>query len=222
MTLISLRQAVCEATQHLDKLGLFPLGMGCISGIDREQGTVVVKPAAIAPERLTPGDMVVMDPAGRRIEGNLDPASEVETHLALYQEFGTVGAMVSFYSPSATIFAQACRPIPCLGVLHARFFKGEIPVTRALRKPEVERNYAKGMATVIAERFARLSTQEIPGVIVAHHGAVAWGMDVAGACLKAQALEHVAYLALGARQLASPSEPLPGVLLDKHYQGTLG
>ena len=217
MTLTALRKDVCEASQNLEKKGFFLAGMGCVSGIDRGQGRIVVKPVGVPGDRLMPDDMLVLDLAGKALEGSLEPSPEVAAHAHLYREFPEVGGVVSLYSPHATMFAQAQRPIPCLGMVHARFFKGEIPVTRALRKPEIERSYGKGVAAVIVERFSRMDALEIPGVLVAHHGAFAWGRSVADAVLNSEVLERAAQLAFGTRLLAPQSEPLPSMFLDKHF-----
>jgi L-ribulose-5-phosphate 4-epimerase len=104
-----------------------------------------------------------------------------------------------------------------LGVVHARCFKGEIPVTRALRKPEIERNYEKSLGGVIVERFSRIDPLEIPGVLVAHHGPFTWGRTVGDAVLKSAALERAAQLAYGTLVLAPQAQPVPSALSDKHF-----
>jgi L-ribulose-5-phosphate 4-epimerase len=217
MTLKVLRKDVCEANKDLGRRHLISLGMGCASGIDRERGVVVVKPSAIPYACLTPEDMLVVDLAGKVVEGALTPAPDVAAHLYLYQEFKAVGGIVNVFGSHATRFAQAERPIPCFGIIHARFFKGEIPVTRALRKPEIERNYERSLGSVITERFSRLDAMEIPGVLVAHHGPFSWGKTVEEAVVHAAALEMIAELALGTMQLSPQMAPISGILSEKQF-----
>ena len=217
MTFKVLRKGVCEANKDLEKFGLLCLGMGCASAIDRNRGLVVAKPIGIPTACLTPEDMLVVDLTGKVIEGTLEPTPEVLAHLALYQEFGAIGGVVNTFSPCATQFAQAERPIPCFGIVHARFFKGEVPITRALRKPEMERNYEKSLGNVIIEKFSRMDAMDRPGVLVPHHGPFAWGRSVEEAVLKSVALEKVAELALGTLQLAPQMGPISGIISERQF-----
>lgn len=217
MSLSEIRKDVCKANRELERHGLLFLEQGGASAIDRERGLVVARPAGISHTNLAPEDMLVVDMAGRLVEGDKAPAPELAAHLFIYHAFKDVGGIANTVSPYATMFAQAERPIPCLGVVHARCFKGDIPVTRALRKPEIERSYEKSLGMVIVERFARLDPLEIPGALVAHHGAYAWGATVAQAVLRSAAVEKVAQLAYGTLTLAPQAQPIPGMLLDRHF-----
>jgi len=219
MTLKALRKDVCEANKNLEQFGLLIQGMGCASAIDRERGVVIAKPAAIPHVALTPEDMLVMDLAGAVVDGTLEPSPEMAAHLCLYRDFGGIGGVVNTSSPSATMFAQAERPIPCLGMIHASFFKGEIPVTRALRKPEIDRGYDRFLGNVIVERFVRLDATALQGVLVARHGPFAWGRTVVDALHRATALEQAARLAIGTLQLSPNIAPLAVMLSDKQYSG---
>ncbi|HBR34713.1 MAG TPA: L-ribulose-5-phosphate 4-epimerase, partial [Firmicutes bacterium] len=48
---------------------------GNVSGIDREQGLVVIKPSGVPYKELTAEQMVVVDLDGKVVEGNLNPSS---------------------------------------------------------------------------------------------------------------------------------------------------
>lgn len=217
MTLASLRQEVCEANRTLAQQGLVMSGLGSVTRIDRAAGRIVCTPAKADFDRLMPDQMLVLDEAGQVIEGQGEPGLEVVAHVALYREFPHIGAVANTYGPYATMFAQAERGIPCLGVVHARYFKGEIPVTRMLRKPEVERQYGKSLASVIVERFARMDSREMPAVLVARHGAFVWANTVADVVRTAETVERVAQMAWGIRLLAPQAEPMPVMLIEKHF-----
>lgn len=217
MTHHALRQEVCDANRDLHKNNLVFLGRGEVSGFDREQGIMVVKPASIPHERLTPDDMLVLDLTGSRLEGVLAPGPDAITHLYLALSFVEVNAIASSYSPHATMFAHAMRPIPCLGSLHAAHFKGEIPVARMLRKPELDRSYEKSLAAVIIERFGRMAPLETPAVLLSSHGTVSWGKTAGEAVLKALAVELLAQMALGTLQLAPAIQPVPAMLIDRAF-----
>lgn len=217
MTLKVLREEVCAANHDLQAKGLTFLGRGEVTGFDREQKIMVVKPAGVAHALLTPDDMLVIDFEGSRLEGALAPSPDAITHLYLAQSFVEVNAIASSYSPHALMFTHAQRPIPCLGSVHAGHFKGEIPVTRMLRKPELDRSYEKSLASVVTERFGRMAPLDTPAVLIASHGALAWGRTLGEAVLKAGAVEQLARIALGTLQLAPAVQPIPAMLVDRSF-----
>src|SRR5271155_2249797 len=113
MQLRELREQVLDANLELVRQGLVLYTFGNASGIDRERGLVVIKPSGVAYERLTAEDLVIVDLSGRIVEGELNPSSDVKTHLLLYREFPAIGGVVHTHSEFATSWAQAGRAIPC-------------------------------------------------------------------------------------------------------------
>jgi L-ribulose-5-phosphate 4-epimerase len=217
MLLEQLRQEVCEANRDLDRQKLVLMTWGNVSGIDREKGLMVIKPSGVPYSKLTPDNMVVVDLAGSPIEKAMQPSSDAPTHLALYAAFPEIGGITHTHSTHATMFAQAGRPIPCLGTTHADHFYGEVPVTRTLRKREIEENYERNTGLVIVELFNRRDPLQMPAVLVAHHGPFTWGKTPMMSVQNSVALEEVARMAMGTLQLAPQHPPMPGILLDKHF-----
>src|SRR5688572_28113349 len=64
-----LKQQVYAANMELPQRGLITLTWGNVSGIDRAAGLFVIKPSGVAYDTLRPEDMVVVDLAGKRVEG---------------------------------------------------------------------------------------------------------------------------------------------------------
>jgi len=213
-----LRSEICQANRQLAATGMVVLTWGNVSGIDRARGVVAIKPSGVPYESLTPTDMVIVDLAGTVVEGSLRPSSDTPTHLALYRAWDAIGGVAHTHSACATMFAQACRPIPCLGTTHADSFYGEIPVTRSLTEAEVAADYETNTAAVVIERFAELSPVDTPAALVANHGPFAWAPGPAAAAETAVIVEHVARMALGTMQINPDVPPLMGYILDKHYQ----
>jgi len=129
MSLKELKERVWKANQDLVDYKLVTLTWGNVSGCHREKGLVVIKPSGVSYEELKPENMVVVDLEGNKVEGKLNPSSDTPTHLVLYRAFAEVSGIVHTHSDYATIFAQACRPLPCLGTTHADHFHGEVPLT---------------------------------------------------------------------------------------------
>jgi L-ribulose-5-phosphate 4-epimerase len=129
MLLESLRQQVVRANQEIARRGLAPHTFGNASGVDRSgsEPLVAIKPSGVDYAALTPGDLVVTDLDGKIVEGSLRPSSDLDTHTLLYREFPQIGGIVHTHSEFATAWAQAGRPIPCLGTTHADYFHDRFP-----------------------------------------------------------------------------------------------
>ena len=134
-----LKELVFQANLLLPKHGLITFTWGNVSGIDREQGLVVIKPSGVDYEVMKAEDMVVVDlERGKTAEGSLKPSSDTPTHLELYKAFPNIGGIVHTHSRWATSFAQAGRGIAALGTTHGDYFHGEIPCTRKMTTAEIE------------------------------------------------------------------------------------
>jgi len=96
-------------------------------------------------------------------------------------------------------------------------FTARIPITRELRRAEIERNYETATGLVIVERFSRLNPVEMPGALVAQHGPFAWGPSATIAMQNAVVLEEVARLALDTLRLNPEAAPVSPFLLEKHF-----
>jgi L-ribulose-5-phosphate 4-epimerase len=188
-----------------------------ISGINRASGFIAITPADIPTSELDPAHITLLDLSGGVIEGALPPSPDAPTHLALYHSFKTVGGISHAHTRYATMFAQAGRPIPCFGTTHADKFHGDIPVTRAMRKPELEANVEYSTGLIILERFSRLNPIEMPAALVMYHGPVTWGPTATAAVANSIALENIARLAFGTLQLNPAQTPLPAILQDRHF-----
>jgi L-ribulose-5-phosphate 4-epimerase len=214
-----LKQEVLEANLQLPKHGLVTFTWGNVSGIDRKQGLVVIKPSGVPYEKLKAEDLVVVDLDGTIVEGRLRPSSDTPTHVALYRCFPYIGGIVHTHSPWATSWAQAGRSIPALGTTHADYFYGEIPCTRALTKEEINRAYEVETGNVIIETFETggIDPLAMPGVLVTGHAPFCWGKNANEAVHNAVVLEEVAKMALHTFQLSPGIGPIDQYLLDKHY-----
>ncbi|WP_319243578.1 L-ribulose-5-phosphate 4-epimerase [uncultured Propionivibrio sp.] len=214
-----LKQEVLEANLDLPKLGLVDFTWGNVSGKDADTGAIVIKPSGVPYETMKVEDMVVVDRDGKRIEGTLNPSSDLATHVELYRHFPTLGGIVHTHSTWATVWAQACRGIPAFGTTHADYFYGEIPCTAVLTEAEVKEHYEAQTGIAIVERFkaGKLDPKDVPAVLVANHGPFAWGKTAHDAVHNAAVLELTARMALLSLQLAPNLPPMPQYLLDKHY-----
>jgi L-ribulose-5-phosphate 4-epimerase len=212
-----LKQQVFQANLDLVKHGLVIHTWGNVSGRDSTSGLIVIKPSGLDYERMKLSDMVVLDPDGKVVEGNLRPSTDAPTHLILYKTYSNLGGVVHTHSTYATSWAQAGKAIPPFGTTHADHFYGEVPCTRMLTEKEVDSDYEVNTGRVIIENIANSDPLSIPSILVKCHGPFSWGKDPETAVYNAVALEEVARMALYT-VLLGKKEPVDNYLLDKHFK----
>ena len=216
----ALRAEVAAANTEIDRAGLVTLSFGDVSGVDRDAGVLVIKPSGAPYATLRPEDLVVVAlDDGRVVEGELRPSVDTPTHRALYQAFPEVGGVVHTHSPYASAWAQAGKPIPCFGTTHADFFRGDVPVTRALHPDELGDAYEEDTGRVIVEtlQHAGRSPVEAPGVLVVSHGPFTWGRTPMAAVEIAVALEAVAAMAFRTLAIEASTAQIGPELLSRHF-----
>ena len=216
--LLELKEKVWKANLDLVKYDLVTHTFGNVSGMDRDQELIVIKPSGMAYEELMPDDMVVVDLEGNTIDGRLNPSSDTPSHIEIYKAFPEVGGVTHTHSEYATMFAQANKEIPCLGTTHADHFYGAVPVTRMISEEEIAENYERNTGKVVVERFADLDPMEMPGILVVGHGVFTWGKTPEEAALNGMILERVAKIAWGTLMLDNRCEGIPESLLNKHFR----
>lgn len=218
LALQELRERVVDANVRLVREGLVELTFGNASAADREAGVMAIKPSGVPFAALQAEDIPVLELAtGEVVAGSLRPSSDTPTHLALYRAFAGIGGVVHTHSPYATAWAQARRPIPCLGTTHADHFAGAVPVTRALRAEEIAAGYEDATGAVIVETLAATDPLAMPGVLVCSHGPFTWGASPEDAVENAVALEVVAAIAYRALRIAADADPIDDALRAKHF-----
>lgn len=214
-----LRQQVYKANMALASSGLVTATFGNVSGADFERGVMLIKPSGVPYERLQPSDLVPVSlETGDVLDSTLRPSSDTPTHLELYRHF-KCGGIVHTHSALATAFAQARRPIQCLGTTHADYFRGDVPVTRPMTREEVEHDYERNTGLVIVETFTNLglSPEDVRAALVANHGPFVWADAADRAVEYAGILEYLARLNLVTHQVALGEHVPADYLVDKHY-----
>lgn len=211
-----LKKDVFDANLELVNRGLVVYTWGNVSGIDREQGLVVIKPSGVPYEKMTADDMVVLDLDGNVLTSKLKPSSDTPTHLYLYKHFPEIGGVVHTHSEWATSWAQAGMSIPPFGTTHADYFFGPIPCSRKLTEAEINGKYEEETGKVIVETFKGIDPNAVPAVLVSGHGPFTWGTSASNAVHNAVVLEEVAKMAHHTVSL-NKVKPLDQFLLNKHY-----
>lgn len=215
-----IREAAYEANVRIVEAGLVLLTWGNASAADRERDVFAIKPSGVPYSELSPKAMVVVSISdGTVVDSTYRPSSDTPTHAEIYRSFSNVAGVVHTHSHHAVCFAQACRDIPCYGTTHADHFVDAIPVTRSLTSEEMAGEYELETGRVIVECFREraLRPDDIPGVLVAHHGPFAWGATAEKAAENATVLEEVARMSLHTETLNRNVTPAPRELVEKHF-----
>lgn len=217
MNFLALQEECCAANRRLPATGLVDLTFGNVSVSDPDRKVFAIKPSGVPYDQLRPEQIVILDFEGNILEGALRPSSDEPTHRILLKTFTGIRSVVHTHSRNAVAFAQAGRPLPCLGTTHGDAFYGAVPVTRSLTPGEINGQYEHATGDLIVETFAGLDPLQIPAVLVRHHGPFVWGPDSSKALENALSLEIVAEMALKTLTLTPALSEVPSALLDKHF-----
>lgn len=173
-----LREEICEICHLLYERGYVVSNDGNVSA-RTERGTVLITPSGVGKGRMTPDILVETDLEGNILSGDRNPSSESKMHWMLYRERDDVNAVVHAHPPISTAFAICRRPLTQRYLAEMVVGLGEVPVTE----------------------FAMLSTDEVPesvrpfvkdhsAVLLANHGALAWGPSLLSAFDRMETVEQ--------------------------------
>ena len=190
MTYQAEREQICQVGKLLYDRGYAAANDGNIS-VKVAPDRLLMTPSGVSKGRMTPDMLLVTDLEGRVVEGDRHPSSEVKMHLMVYRRRPDAGAVVHAHPPVSTAFA-VCR--------------------RGLEVPYVAELAAGLGAVPCTPSFAMLSTDQVPesiapylpdhnAVLLANHGALAWGADLWEAFDRLETVEHTAKIVLNAETL---------------------
>ncbi len=155
---------------------------GNLSLMRRENERILITPSGIPYDRLTAEMISVIDLKGHHLAGE-KPSSEWQLHLEIYQARPEINAVVHTHSPFATTFAVLNRPIPACHYLIGIGGGDQVGVAP--------------YATFGTRELARLTVTALGKencILLANHGLVAVGEDLARAYSTALYVEEVAEL----------------------------
>ncbi|WP_439817885.1 class II aldolase/adducin family protein [Zavarzinia sp. CC-PAN008] len=191
----TLRATLIQAARAMAAEGLSPGTSGNISA--RVAGGLLVTPTGMPADTLEPGDLVMLDLEGRVLAGRRLPSSEWPFHCAILQARPEVGAVVHCHSRHATALACLRRAIPAFHYMVAAAGGDHIACG----------DYATfGTQALSDAALAALGPRR--ACLLANHGQIAVGPDLASALKLAREVEVLAAQYLTALAVGEP------VLLD--------
>jgi len=183
------REAVATTARKLAADGLVIGTSGNLSV--RTEDRVAVSPTGARLAELEATDVAVVGLDGTHRAGRLAPTSELGLHLGIYGRYGS-GAVVHTHAPMATALGLVLGELPCV---HYEMLGlgGAVRVApyATFGSPELH----EGVLAALEGRAAAL---------MAHHGAVTHGPDLAGAARATQLLEWACTLYWRAATIGTP------------------
>lgn len=191
MTTSELREAVAAAARKVAAEGLVAGTSGNVSA--RLGDRVAVTATGVVLAEATAETVTVVDMDGQVLEGAFAPTSETDLHLGVYRT-ATCGAVVHCHAPYATAAGCVLTELP---VLHYE----QIALGGSIRVAP----FAVFGTPELAAHVAR-ALKGRKAALMASHGAVAHGKDLAAAVQHALLLEWLCRLHATARAFGTPRE----------------
>jgi len=197
---LQLRVDLIETAKRLAREGLVEGTAGNLS-VRTPEGGVLLTPASLAYETMSPEDLALCDLAGNVLGGARRPTTEKALHLAVLRAHAEFGAVIHSHAKFASMFAVAREPIPCVIEEFQIYVGGEVPIAR----------YELSGSDALGEECAKQLAQR-SAVLMANHGLLAAGRDLAQAFHVTALVERGAQIVLGARMLGRVAELPPETL----------
>jgi len=204
MTEQQLREDVVRVGRFIFDKGWVAANDGNIT-VRLDERRILATPTGICKGLMQPDDLIVCDLDGEKICGERERTSEMGMHLTIYGMRPDIRSIVHAHPPVATGFAVAGRalnlallPEVVIGLGSVPLAEYGLPGTPAL---------SEGMRPYIPKYDA---------LLMANHGAVAYGEDVFQAFFKMETVEHFARITLVAELLGGP-KVLPRVEVQKLF-----
>lgn len=186
------RKLIVEYGKKMAGSGLVTGTNGNISILNRRAKLYAISPSGIDYEVIKPEDVVVMDLNDQVVDSFRKPSSEYRLHSIFYNSREDIGAVVHTHSPYATTIA-------CLN----------------LNLPAVHYTIAHSGMVVPCAPYATFGTKELAdnacktmasgrAVLLANHGLLAVGEDIAKAYNIATEIEYLAGLYYRVSSIGTP------------------
>ena len=189
-------EAQRDVCQHARKMWEAELVVGSAGNVSRriDAERIAITPSAVPYEVMLDEQVALVDLAtGEAIHGV--PSYELPMHLAVYRSRPEVGAIVHTHSPYVTALSVLRRPLPPIIDEMVLYLGGTIEVTE----------YAFTGTDAVGTNVVR-TLGDRNAVLLANHGNVCVGRDLAQALHVALVMESCARVYVEALRLGTPVE----------------
>ena len=190
---------------HARKMWEAGLVVGSAGNVSRraDAAHIAITPTSVPYETLSVEEIVIVDlKSGRTVDSHREPSYELPMHLAIYRERSDVDAIVHTHAPFVTTLSILRKPLPPVIDEMMVYFNGTIAVS----------DYAFTGTDEVGQNVVR-ALGDRRGVILANHGNVCIGRDLAQALHVAIVMEACARIYVQALQVGEPVE-LPAEAIE--------
>ena len=126
MSPYEIKKQICEVGHKLYAHGFVAANDGNIS-VKVGENEFYCTPTGVSKGSLTPEMIIKIDAEGNKLEGSLNPSSEIKMHLRVFRERPDVNAVVHAHPPVATAFTVAGIPLDRYILPEAVLTIGDVP-----------------------------------------------------------------------------------------------
>ncbi|MEN6326580.1 MAG: class II aldolase/adducin family protein [Syntrophomonas sp.] len=191
MQYLQQRQEVLQAAKEIYEAQLVSGTWGNVSVKVPDQSLLVITPSGMEYETLSIEDIALVDWEQKLVEGKFKPSVETPLHLEIYKKRPDIKAIVHVHSLHATAFAVARQNIPVILEETAQIIGHEIRVT----------TYAPCGSKQLVENTMKALGKDRKAALLANHGLIGMGADIAEALKVCYITEKTAQIAIYARTL---------------------
>ena len=184
-----LREQVAAASRELAAAGLVRATNGNVSARDGDR--IAITPTGGVLGRLHAEDIAVIGADGELLEAGPRPTSELALHLGVIERLGA-GAVVHTHPPIGTALGLVIDELPCV---HYEM----VALGGAVRVAPYRTFGSQDLADAVIEALEGRSA-----ALMANHGAIAFGADLAQAVERAHLLESMCELYWRAAAIGEP------------------
>lgn len=189
-----IKEEICEIGRRIYMNGFVAANDGNIS-VKVGENEFYCTPTGVSKGFMTPDMIIRVDADGNKIDGSLNPSSEIKMHLRVYRERPDVNAVVHAHPPIATAFAVCNIPLNEYIMPEAVLFLGTVPVCA----------YGTPSTDEIPESLQPY-LQDHDAFLLQNHGALTVGNTLMRAYFNMESVEFYAKVSKYAKELGGGRE----------------
>ncbi len=197
-----IRKEICDVGHKLWMKGFVAANDGNIS-VKLNDNEYLCTPTGVSKGSLTPDMIIKVDKNGNKLEGKLNPSSEIKMHMRVYRERPDVNAVVHAHPPVSTAFTVADIDLDQYILPEAVLTIGDVPTC----------DYGTPSTMEIPDSLDPF-IQNHDAFLLRNHGALTVGCDLTKAFFVMEEVEFNAVICKHAMELGAVHE-IPGPQLKK-------
>ncbi len=186
-----IKKEICDIGKRIYDHGFVAANDGNIS-VKVGPNEFYCTPTGVSKGYMTPDMIIKIDAQGNKIDGKLNPSSEIKMHMRVYQERPDANAVVHAHPPVATAFTVAGVELDQYILPEAILTIGNVPTC----------DYGMPSTMEIPESLMPY-IQKHDAFLLKNHGALTVGNTLIRACFTMEEVEFNAKINLFARQIGA-------------------